>query len=69
VLLRRIAVHLEILPAIAEIALIGVVDGQPPVDEDAEALGGLAVVLVDLGNPLGEIVHQVVDRVVQGDLD
>jgi hypothetical protein len=47
VLLRGIAVDFEILPAITQVALIVVVDHQPPVEKDAEALRRLAVVDVD----------------------
>src|SRR5215217_7001619 len=51
-----IVMHLRILPPVAQIALIGVVDRQAAVQEDPEPLGRFAIVHVNLGNSLGQIV-------------
>src|ERR1041384_5594039 len=65
----RIVMHRLVLPAITEIALIGVIDHQPAVHEDAESLRRLAVMLVNLGNACRKLVNEVIDRVVKRYLD
>jgi hypothetical protein len=54
VLLRRVVVHVAIFPAIAEVALVVVEADQPAFPDQAEALCGQAIVLVDLGKPCGK---------------
>ena len=49
--IRGVAVHAFILPAVAEIRLVAVEDCESSIDEYAEALGRLTVVLVDLRQP------------------
>src|SRR5438876_1075525 len=61
--LRGVMVDIGILPPVPEIGLIGVVYDKAVSQKNAEPLRGQPVVLVDLGNPLGEGVHQVVNRV------
>ena len=64
-LLRRVVVHIGVLPTIAEITLVGVVDHQSPPDENPKPLRRLAIVLVNLRNTGWEIVHQMVDGMLE----
>lgn len=55
--------HILIFPAIAEVTLITVEAYEPPLPEEAVALGGFTLVLMHLGQTIGEIEALVVDGV------
>ena len=61
----RIAVHLVIFPAVAEVAFVVVKTDQPPLVKQAKPTRRQVVVLVDFGQPLGEVKLLVVDRMVE----
>ena len=63
--LRRIVMDLGIFPSVAQVRLIGIVHDQAVTQKDAEPLRRQAVVLVDLGDPLGKLIRHVIDRVGQ----
>src|SRR5438034_2309939 len=67
--LRRIVVDLGILPPVTQVGLIGIVHDQPVAQKDTETLRRQAIMLVDLGDAPGEVVHQVIDGVAQRDLN
>ena len=67
--LRRIVIDLGIFPAVPEIAREAVVHREAVAEEDAEAASGKPVVLVDLRQPLREIVDEVIDRMRQRDVN
>jgi hypothetical protein len=62
-------VHLWILPAIAQIGLVGVVHGEATIEEDPKPLGRLSVGDMDLWNPSGKVVDQMIDCMVERYLD
>src|SRR5687768_13391942 len=66
---RQVVVHVGILPAIAQIGLVAVEHDEPSVQKDPEALGRFPIMLVNLGDALGEVVKRVVDGMIQRHLD
>src|SRR5439155_1462869 len=54
-----------ILPPVPQVRLIGIVYDQTVAQKDPEPLSRQPVVLMDLGNPLGEVVNDMVDRMIQ----
>lgn len=64
-----ILVYVLVFPAVAEIAFYGVEDDDAAFMYDAVAFRWFAVVLVDLGESIVEVVVAVVDGVGEGDLD
>src|SRR5437588_2897536 len=63
--LGGIVVDLGILPPVAQVRLVGIVYDQAVAQKDPEPLGRQPVVLVDLGDPLREVVHHMVDGMAQ----
>ena len=66
---RWVVMDLRVFPSIAEIGLIGVVHGEPAVEENSETLRGLVVVHVDLGDPAGKVVDEMVNRMIERNFD
>src|SRR5437660_217169 len=56
-------------PPVAQVRLIGIVYDQPVTQKNAEPLGREAVVLVNLRDPLRELIRYVIDRVRQRDFN
>src|SRR5690606_16184890 len=64
----RVFISTHVLPSVAQVALVRIEHGQPIANEDTEAAGRLPVVFVDLGQPVLEAVHHVVDGVTHGNV-
>ena len=63
--LLRVAVHLVILPTVAEVAFVVVETDQPALHEQPKPTGGQVVVLVDFGQALGKVKLLVINRMVK----
>jgi hypothetical protein len=66
---RRIAVHFGVSPPVTWVALIGIVDYEPPIAKYAETLRGFSVVLVGLGGSSGEGKWSVIDPIGLGEFN
>src|ERR1051325_7626652 len=58
---RGVAVDLGVVPAVAGVRLICIIEDEPSVMEEAEPLGGLSVVLVGLGRAVRKLVLAVIE--------
>ena len=65
-LFGRVAMHIEIFPAIAKVGFIAVKYHQPALINQTETLGRFPIVLVNFREPVGEFEFLVVNRVVEG---
>src|ERR687898_3090256 len=68
-LIRGIVVNLGIFPSISQVRLVRVVHYEAAVEEDAKALRRLFVMGVNLGEPAGKVVYQMVDGVIEWNLN
>src|SRR2546430_7976577 len=64
-----VVVDLGVLPPVAQVRLIGIVYDQTVTQKNAEALRRQAVMLVDLGEALRELIRYVIDGVCQRDFN
>jgi hypothetical protein len=68
-LVGGIVVYLGVFPSIPQVRLVRVVHYEAAVDEDAKALRGLFIMGVDLGEPAGKVVYQMIDGMVEWNLN
>ena len=68
-LFLRVAMHIRVLPAITQIALIGIKTDQSPLVKQTKSLWRLPVMFVNLGQSLGEIKFGVKDGVIEREFD
>ena len=66
---RRVVVDVGVLPAVAQVRVVGVEDDHPALVEDGVTARRAAVVLVDFREAAGEIVEDVIYIVVGRQLD
>jgi hypothetical protein len=59
-------VNIRVFPAIPKIAFIGIETNQPAFVNQSETLGGLIVVLVDLGQAILEVILLVINGMIKG---
>src|SRR5437763_10880416 len=65
----RIVIDRGVLPTIPQVARKAVVHGEPVAKKNAEPARGEPVMHMDLGEALGQVVYDVVDRVRKRNVD
>jgi hypothetical protein len=63
-----VAVDFRVIPTVARVRLVGIVDNKPPLVEDAEALSRLPVVLMGFRHAVRKVELAAVEAIAEGEL-